>query len=183
MVFQDLALWPNLTVLGNVLLGLSGLRLSRHEARSRALEALDLGAIQHLQRRKPSQISGGEQQRVALARAIATRPAFLLLDEPFSGLDSVTKAQVVDAIAQLARSGGNTLVLVTHEPLDALNLCGKGIVLEEGCILEEGPWPELLRAPRSRLLGIFRERLRTVPPGGLPEASDSPLGHPYPRDK
>jgi ABC-type Fe3+/spermidine/putrescine transport system ATPase subunit len=169
MVFQDLALWPNLTVLGNVHLGLSGLRLSRHETRSRALEALGQCAIQHLERRKPSQISGGEQQRVALARAIATSPAFLLLDEPFSGLDPVTKAQVAEVIAQAAR--GNTLVLVTHEPLDAVELCGKGVVLEEGCILEAGPWAELLRAPRSRLLGVFKERLRTVPQSGRPGTS------------
>jgi len=171
MVFQDLALWPNLTVLGNVLLGLSGLRLSRHDARSRALEALGLCAVEHLQRRKPSQISGGEQQRVALARAIATRPAFLLLDEPFSGLDPVTKAQVVGVIAQLALGGGITLVLVTHEPFDALALCGKGIVLEDGCILEEGTWEELLRAPRSALLAVVKGRLGTASNSGRPGSS------------
>jgi ABC-type Fe3+/spermidine/putrescine transport system ATPase subunit len=171
MVFQDLALWPNLTVAGNVLLGLSGLHLSRREAKVRALDALALCAIDHLRERKLSQISGGEQQRVALARAVATRPAFLLLDEPFSGLDPVTKAQVVGEILRLKQAQGISLILVTHEPLDGLALCEKGVVLEEGCILESGPWAELLRAPRSRLLCVFKERLGTVPQSGQTDSS------------
>ena len=84
LVFQDQALWPNLSVRDNVLLGLTGLRLSRHEARTRADEALLLCGIESLVGRKPGQISGGQQQRVALARAIAVRPDFLVLDEPFA---------------------------------------------------------------------------------------------------
>ena len=165
MVFQDLALWPNLTCLGNVLLGLSGLPLSRSQRKVRAQEALSLCAIGHLARRKPSQVSGGEQQRVALARAVAARPKFLFLDEPFSGLDPVTKAQVVEEISRLSRTHEISRILVTHEPLDALALCGKGTVLEDGCILETGPWLELLRTPRSRLLGVFKEQLGAVPQG------------------
>ncbi|MBI4605575.1 MAG: ATP-binding cassette domain-containing protein [Planctomycetes bacterium] len=171
MVFQDLALWPNLTVVGNVLLGLSGLPLSRAQRKVHALEALALCAIEHLGSRKLSQISGGEQQRVALARAVARRPTFLLLDEPFSGLDPVTKAQVVEEISRLTRTEGITVILVTHEPLDALALCGKGIVLEDGCIVEAGPWVELLRTPRSRLLEVFKERLGTVPQGAQMDSS------------
>ncbi len=172
VVFQDLALWPNLTVVGNVLLGLSGLPFSGAQRKVRALEALALCAIDHLEGRRLSQISGGEQQRVALARAVATRPTFLLLDEPFSGLDPVTKAQVVEEISRLRRAEGITVVLVTHEPLDALALCGKGIVLEDGGIVEAGPWVELLRTPRSRLLEVFKERLGTVPQGA--QANSSP---------
>jgi iron(III) transport system ATP-binding protein len=165
LVFQDLALWPNLTVLGNVRLGLSGASLSRRERELRALETLSRCGIDHLRGRKLAQISGGEQQRVALARAVATRPAFLLLDEPFSGLDPVTRAQVIEEVARLTRTEGIGAVLVTHEPLDALALCGRGVVLEEGIVLEAGPWAELLRAPRSRLLEAFKERLGTVPRG------------------
>ncbi len=165
MVFQDLALWPNLTVLGNVLLGLSSSPLTKLQRSARAQEALSLCAIDRLERRKPSQISGGEQQRVALARAVASRPAFLLLDEPFSGLDPVTKEQIIDEILRLTRAQGITVILVTHEPLDALALCRNGIVIEGGRVTESGPWVDLLRAPRSRLLEVFKERLGTVPQG------------------
>ena len=160
MVFQDLALWPNLTVLGNVLLGLSGSPLSGARRRALAQEALVLCDIGRLGGRKPAAISGGEQQRVALARAVATRPRFLFLDEPFSGLDPVTKAEVVEEVSKLTRSQGTSVILVTHEPLDALALCGKGVLLEDGCIVDAGPWAELLRAPRSRFLEAFKERAR-----------------------
>lgn len=162
MVFQDLALWPNLTVLGNVLLGLSGLPLSRSERKNRALEALALCAVEGLATRRLWQVSGGEQQRVALARAVATHPTFLLLDEPFSGLDPVTKAQVVQEISGLKRKQGLTIILVTHEPLDALDLCDHCIVLEEGRIKEGGPMGDLLKAPRSMLLDVFKERLEAL---------------------
>ncbi len=171
MVFQDLALWPNLTVLGNVLLALSSSPLKGPERRARAREVLALCAIDRLENRTPSQISGGEQQRVALARAVAPRPKFLLLDEPFSGLDPVTKAQIVDEILRLARTQGIAVVLVTHEPFDALALCRSGIVLEEGRIAEAGPLVDLLRAPQSTLLKVFKERLETVRQGARPEGS------------
>lgn len=162
MVFQDLALWPNLTVLGNVMLGLSGLRLSRTQGRSRAREALALCTIEHLAGRKLSQISGGEQQRVALARAVATRPTFLLLDEPFSGLDLVTKAQIVEEIARLTMTQGLTTILVTHEPFDALTLCREAVVLEEGRTAETGPLADLLGNPNSALLRVFKHHLEAI---------------------
>ena len=160
MVFQDLALWPNLSVLGNVLLGLSAARLTRKEKHARAREALAMCSIERLARRMPGEISGGEEQRAALARAIALRTTFLFLDEPFSGLDLVTKAQIVDELKTLATRAGLTVVLVSHDPLDAMSLCNGAMVLEEGTAVEEGPLETLLRAPRSRLLEVFKERLQ-----------------------
>ena len=157
MVFQDLALWPNLSALDNVLLGLSASALSRQEARNRAIEALSLCSIETLSGRRPRALSGGEQQRVALARALAVRPAFLLLDEPFSGLDLVTKLKLLDEIQALAAKREATLILVTHDPLEAKRLCGSAVLLDEGKVEEAGPLKELLESPQSEMLRVFRE--------------------------
>lgn len=157
MVFQDLALWPNLSVRDNVLLGLSGAGLTRQEARTRASEALTLCAVASLAERKPGTISGGQQQRVALARAIAVRPSYLLLDEPFSGLDLITKTKLLEEIAALAVEQKITVLLVTHDPLAATTLCRSALVLDDGRIAEGGRWTDLLRAPQSQMLRIFRD--------------------------
>ncbi|HZN59522.1 MAG TPA: ABC transporter ATP-binding protein [Planctomycetota bacterium] len=162
MVFQDLALWPNLSVFGNVLLGLAGSNLPSKEKRERARQALEMCSIAHLANRHPGRISGGEGQRVALARAVAIRPAFLFLDEPFSGLDAETKAQIVGEIRTLSKSQGLTAVLVTHDPLDAVSLCQQALVLEGGRKVDAGPLATLLRAPESRFLEAFRERLQAT---------------------
>ena len=156
MVFQDLALWPNLSVMDNVLLGLSGTGFTKQESKTRASEALALCAIEPLAKRKPGTISGGEQQRVALARAIAGRPSYLLLDEPFSGLDLITKAKLLEEIAALAAERRVTVLLVTHDPLEATTLCRSAIVLNNGCIAESGVLADLLLTSQSPMLKIFR---------------------------
>jgi len=160
MVFQDLALWPNLSVLDNVLLGLSGPRLTKKEARKRAREALALCAIESLAERKPGSISGGQQQRVALARALAVQPSFLLLDEPFAGLDLVTKARLLAEIAALATAQHVTIVLVTHDPYEATTLCRSALVLDSGQVKESGTWQGLLSSPRSEMLTVFLNHLK-----------------------
>jgi ABC-type Fe3+/spermidine/putrescine transport system ATPase subunit len=156
MVFQDLALWPNLSVVDNVLLGLSGTRLTKPEAQTRAYAALSLCAIASLAQRKPGVLSGGEQQRVALARALAVQPAFLLLDEPFAGLDLVTKTKLLEEITALAEAQQLTIVLVTHDPLEATTLCQSALLLENGHVEGAGTWKDLLGNPRSELLTAFR---------------------------
>lgn len=102
LVFQDLALWPNLTVLKNITLVLSSKNITSVEMKKKAIAVLEMCGISSLANSKPAEISGGEQQRVALARAIVLNPEYLLLDEPFSGLDLVTKYDLMKQLVELA---------------------------------------------------------------------------------
>ena len=156
MVFQDLGLWPNLNAEDNVRLGLAGLRLARAEARSRAAAALKRCGIGHLARRLPGTLSGGEQQRVALARALVVEPEILLLDEPFTGLDLVTREEIMQEVERLAREQGAALVVVTHDPWEAERLCDVGVVLEAGRVVDAGPLADLVRSSPSPIMERFR---------------------------
>lgn len=138
MVFQDLGLWPNLSALDNVLLGLAGETGSRAEKRRRAFAALDSCSLQDLPRRKPGLLSGGEQQRLALARAFVTRPRILLLDEPFASLDMIVRGEIFHLIRRKCRDEGITTLTVSHHPSDAFGLeVDRVAVLEEGRIAEQ----------------------------------------------
>ncbi|RLE19210.1 MAG: hypothetical protein DRJ65_20520 [Acidobacteria bacterium] len=156
MVFQDLGLWPNLNAEENVRLGLAGLRLGRTEARSRAAASLKRCGIGQLARRLPGTLSGGEQQRVALARALVVEPEILLLDEPFTGLDLVTREEILQEVERLAREQGATLVVVTHDPWEAERLCEVGVVLEAGRVVDAGPLADLVGSSPSPIMARFR---------------------------
>lgn len=156
MVFQDLGLWPALTAVENVLVGMAGREWRTSAGRVRAIAALSLCRVEGLAQRRPGSLSGGEQQRVALARALAAEPRFLFLDEPFSGLDLCTKRELLDDIAALATARGMTLVLVTHDPAEALALCKRAAVIDGGRVVEDGSWEALMREPRSEILRALR---------------------------
>jgi iron(III) transport system ATP-binding protein len=160
MVFQDLALWPNLSVLANVKLGLAGRRLSSQESHRRATEALALCKIEGIAERRPAAISGGQQQRVAIARALATEPRYLFLDEPFSGLDLVTKAALLGDISRIVDTRKVTLVLVTHDPLEATTLCSSAVLVDHGRVEQSGRLEELLDEPRTELLRVFKRVMK-----------------------
>jgi ABC-type sulfate/molybdate transport systems ATPase subunit len=155
MLFQDLALWPNLTVAGNVRLGLSSLRLSRNQSQERIEQALNLCDISDLAARPPGTLSGGQQQRVALARALAMQPKLLLLDEPFGGLDLLTRQAVLQEIAALKSELDFAIVLVTHDPIEVRALCTSLAVLDDGRIAEHAALDEITANPQSALGKAF----------------------------
>ncbi len=140
---QEGALFPHLTVKGNV-----GFGLSREERRGGAVvELLEMVGLASLAERYPHQLSGGEQQRVALARALARRPEVLLLDEPFSSLDASLRTSVREEVHALLRAQGVTTVLVTHDQEEALSLADTVAVLRDGTIVQGGTPDQLYTLP------------------------------------
>jgi len=119
MVFQDLALWPHMTVQQNLMFGLTARGVKKREAHVRVREMLHCVGLEHRIEAKPHQLSGGEQQRVALARALVPRPSILLMDEPLSSLDDERKRTIASDLLGLQSQFGFTLVYVTHDKAEA----------------------------------------------------------------
>ncbi|MGY1616011.1 ABC transporter ATP-binding protein [Geodermatophilus sp. SYSU D00691] len=158
MVFQDYLLFPHLSALENVAFGLRTRGTAHAEARARAARWLDRVGLADLADRRPGQLSGGQAQRTALARALVTDPALLLLDEPLAALDARTRLTVrAELRHHLADFPGST-VLVTHDPVDAMALADRVLVLEEGRVAQSGTPAEIARRPRTdyvaRLVGL-----------------------------
>jgi molybdate transport system ATP-binding protein len=148
-VFQDPLLFPHLTVAQNAAFGLRAAGLPRAEARRRAGEWLDRLGIAELAHAHPRQISGGQAQRAAIARALAPQPHLLLLDEPLAALDVEVRAEVrADLRARLRQHPGCT-VLVTHDPVDAVELADEILVLDRGRVVQRGSADELRAAPAT----------------------------------
>ncbi|MGA9800974.1 MAG: ATP-binding cassette domain-containing protein, partial [Terriglobales bacterium] len=145
-VFQDLALFPHLTVQGNVEYGLS--RLASQQRQLRVAAILDSFRIAHLASRRPGEISGGERQRVALARALVIDPAILLLDEPLAALDAVTKSKIVDDLRAWNHIHNAPIVYVTHSREEVFALGEQVIVLENGRAIAQGTPHQVMTAPR-----------------------------------
>jgi len=145
MVFQDYALFPHLDVLGNVAFGLVG--LAPGPRRTRAMEALERVGMAAFAARYPHHLSGGQQQRVGLARALAPRPHILLLDEPFSGLDTQLRMQLRDETLHMLRESGVATVMVTHDPAEAMYMADRIAVMKAGRIVQAGPPEDLYNRP------------------------------------
>lgn len=151
MVFQEYALFPHLTVEKNV-----GYGLPRNADRqSRIQEMLALVGLSGLERRYPQQLSGGQQQRVALARALATNPHTILLDEPFSNLDTGLRTQVREDVSRIIREAGVSAILVTHDQAEALSFADNVAVMLDGEIAQQAPPRDLYTMPNSQGVAIF----------------------------
>ncbi|MFI1505586.1 ABC transporter ATP-binding protein [Streptomyces sp. NPDC020597] len=158
VVFQDYLLFPHLTALDNVAFGPRCQGATRAQARARAAEWLDrLGLADHAGV-KPRRLSGGQAQRVALARALAVRPRLLLLDEPLAALDARTRLEVRTRLRRHLAEFEAVAVLVTHDPLDAMVLADRLVVVEDGRVVQEGLPSHIARHPRTdyiaRLVGL-----------------------------
>ncbi|MFC8128101.1 ABC transporter permease [Streptomyces sp. NPDC057302] len=154
---QDGALFPHMSALANTAYGPRALGVPRAEARRRAQEWLDRLGVGHLAHRRPAQVSGGQAQRVALARALAASPRLLLLDEPLAALDQTTRAHVRHTLRTHLATFGGVCLIVTHDPVEAVSLADRVLVLDQGLALQDEAPAEVTRHPRSpwvaRMLG------------------------------
>jgi len=155
MVFQDYALWPHLTVLGNVGYALRRRRLDSVVARERVHAALERVGLAGHAERYPHELSGGEQQRVALARAVVAQPQLLLFDEPLSNLDADLRERLRVEIATLTRESGATAVYITHDQSEAFALADKIGVLNKGKLIQLAGPEEVYRQPATPFVARF----------------------------
>ncbi|MGY1606178.1 ABC transporter ATP-binding protein [Geodermatophilus sp. SYSU D00696] len=158
MVFQDHLLFPHLSVLDNVAFGPRTRGATRAAARRAAAAWLERVGIADLGHRRPGQLSGGQAQRAALARALVGDPALLLLDEPLSALDARTRLAVRAELRRHLADFGGSAVLVTHDPVDAMALADRVLVVEDGAVVQAGAPSDVARHPRTdyvaRLVGL-----------------------------
>ncbi|WP_232631593.1 ABC transporter ATP-binding protein [Methylobacterium sp. Leaf118] len=174
MMFQSYALFPHLSVAGNVGYGLKGLGLSRAALQERVGGLLQLVRLDGFAARKPETLSGGQRQRVALARALAREPRLLLLDEPLSALDRALREETQGELRAIQRRLGTSFVVVTHDPAEAMALADRVGVMERGRLVQVGPARTLYERPASRfvagLLGdvnLIEGRLGPAVPGAV----------------
>ncbi len=149
-VFQDYLLFPHLTVLENVAFGLRSRGSSRPAAAEKAAQWLDRVGLKSYAGSKPAELSGGQRQRVALARALAPDPRLLLLDEPLAALDVTTRAEVRRDLKRHLDSFEGIRLVVTHDPLEAVALADRLIVMEQGRLVQTGTAAEVTEHPRSQ---------------------------------
>ncbi len=149
MVFQDLALWPHLTVKGNLEFGLKAHGLSKDEREKCVNEVLSLVQMEEYILAKPAELSGGEQQRIALARALVLYPKILLMDEPLSSLDFELNLQMRREIIRLQKELGFTLLYVTHNLEEAFDIASHVVVMKNGKIDQIGSPEEVSRLFRQ----------------------------------
>ncbi|MBD1564236.1 ABC transporter ATP-binding protein [Vibrio sp. S12_S33] len=153
MIFQDYALFPHLTVAENVAFGLR--HLPQLERANKVSEMLELVHLSGLDERYPHQLSGGQQQRVAIARSLAYKPDLLLLDEPFSNIDTQVRHELIAEIRKIFKKQGVTAIFVTHSREEAFAFADKMAVMNHGVIEQYGTASELYYQPSSKFVADF----------------------------
>ncbi|MBI3454306.1 MAG: ABC transporter ATP-binding protein [Candidatus Rokubacteria bacterium] len=174
MVFQNYALWPHMTVFDNVAYGLRLRRVPEAQARARVEKVLDLveiGQLEGVMHRKPSELSGGQQQRVAVARALVVEPRVLLLDEPLSNLDAKVRERLRVEVRRLQKAVGITAVYVTHDQEEALAIADTVILMNAGRVVQTGSPQEIYFRPgnafAAEFLGVSNQLRGTAEAGTL----------------
>jgi putative spermidine/putrescine transport system ATP-binding protein len=162
IVFQSYALFPHMTVAGNVAFGLEMRGLPRHERESRVREALALVSLEPYAARLPRQLSGGQQQRVALARALVIRPSLLLLDEPLSNLDAKLREEMRDELRAIQRRTGATTILVTHDQAEAMALSDRIVVMNRGRAEQVASPQDVYARPATPFVARFLGRINLL---------------------
>ncbi len=154
MVFQQIALFPHLTVAENIALPLRVAGIPRAARRARAEELLQLVGLEPAQyaARYPQMLSGGQQQRVGVARALAPSPSYLLMDEPFGALDALTRRRLQDELKLLRQRLNITILFVTHDVMEAASLGDRIAVMAEGRVLQTGSAAELMQHPQHAVV-------------------------------
>lgn len=155
MVFQNYALFPHMTVFGNLSYGLKNRKVPKVQIVSQVRETLEMIGMSGMEDRYPRQLSGGQQQRVAVARVLVTQPKILLFDEPLSNLDAKLRVQMRMEIRNLQKRVGITSIFVTHDQEEALALADRVVVMNEGRIEQGGTPAQIYDNPRTRFMADF----------------------------
>ena len=159
MVFQNYAIFPNLSVRDNVAFGLKNRKVDKAEIKKRTDEFLNLMQIMQYADRMPNQLSGGQQQRIAIARALCAQTKIILFDEPTSALDPETIQEVLDVMVKLAHEKNITMVVVTHEMGFARNVADRIVFMADGQIIEEGTPEHFFTNPKSERVRQFLSKI------------------------
>ncbi len=159
LIFQDFALFPHLSVAQNIAFGLTGTKADKAKRVQDLLARVDLKGYGD---KAPHMLSGGEQQRVALARALAPRPGVMLMDEPFSGLDNRLRDGIRDETLELLKEEGTAVVLVTHEPEEAMRMADQIALMRGGRIVQQGAPYNIYNAPADRDAAAFFSDINVI---------------------
>jgi len=155
MVFQDYALYPHMTVYGNISLSLRARKMPRAEIEERVKRAAAMLGVEPLLGRYPRQLSGGQRQRVAIGRAIVRNPRVFLFDEPLSNLDAQLRDEMRGEIKRLHQEISTTMIYVTHDQVEAMTLADRIVLLRDGVIEQEGAPLDLFEQPASLFVAGF----------------------------